>query len=352
MRRLGSCKASRARRFSARMNRTVFVPATFFLALSAAACSALPDRTRAADDTPAPTSKKLAEMIAETSELLSEPKELTLFRIAYPDVDFSASFDEEKNDWKITIAVPKRQEPGTFWWASGRFLPEEELRNADRYWPVIYSYASVLEDPEGFDEERIRRVKEYSSSESRKNGAGTPPFFFDFLYSADSQREIESHIVQATFLNRRTRIHERIRKPLRRVEEKIVALARNDGRVADFVASIQSSDAYHWRIIDGTTRKSFHSYGIAVDVLPRSLGGKAIFWSWEKDRNPDGWMVLPLSRRWMPPDEVVRIFEEEGFIWGGKWGIWDNMHFEYHPELILNTFGLNALARQQDEPLP
>ncbi|MBQ9624309.1 MAG: M15 family metallopeptidase, partial [Treponema sp.] len=25
---------------------------------------------------------------------------------------------------------------------------------------------------------------------------------------------------------------------------------------------------------------------------------------------------------------------EEGFIWGGYWVIFDNMHFEYHPELI------------------
>ena len=31
----------------------------------------------------------------------------------------------------------------------------------------------------------------------------------------------------------------------------------------------------------------------------------------------------------------IDIFEDEGFIWGGKWMIWDNMHFEYHPELIL-----------------
>ncbi|MDR3191497.1 MAG: M15 family metallopeptidase, partial [Treponema sp.] len=26
-------------------------------------------------------------------------------------------------------------------------------------------------------------------------------------------------------------------------------------------------------------------------------------------------------------------FENEGFIWGGKWGLYDNMHFEYRPEL-------------------
>jgi hypothetical protein len=27
--------------------------------------------------------------------------------------------------------------------------------------------------------------------------------------------------------------------------------------------------------------------------------------------------------------------EEEGFIWGGKWPMYDTMHFEYRPELIL-----------------
>jgi len=35
------------------------------------------------------------------------------------------------------------------------------------------------------------------------------------------------------------------------------------------------------------------------------------------------------------PDIVIDIFEKEGFIWGGKWTVWDNMHFEYRPELIL-----------------
>ena len=45
-------------------------------------------------------------------------------------------------------------------------------------------------------------------------------------------------------------------------------------------------------------------------------------------------MLTPLTSRWMPPYEIINIFEEEGFIWGGKWLIWDNMHFEYRPELI------------------
>ena len=289
-------------------------------------------------------------MILNLPENFFEPDEIKIFRLAYPDVVFSTSFDKEKNDWKIDMSVPKSQKLGAelkttaFWWCGGRILPEEEIQNIESYQPVLYRYPRLLEDPKDFDEERIRRVKEYSSRESRKNGAGTPPFFFDFLYSADSQRIIESHIIQVRFLGHKTRIHERIKTPLKNVELKIESLADTDEETKNFVDSIKSSAAYNWRIIAGTRRKSFHSYGIAVDVIPKRLGGKAIFWSWEKDRNPNGWMVLPLSRRWSPPDSVIEIFESEGFIWGGKWGIWDNMHFEYHPELILQNFGLDALG--------
>jgi hypothetical protein len=32
---------------------------------------------------------------------------------------------------------------------------------------------------------------------------------------------------------------------------------------------------------------------------------------------------------------VIRAFEEQGFIWGGRWARYDTMHFEYHPELLI-----------------
>jgi hypothetical protein len=44
-------------------------------------------------------------------------------------------------------------------------------------------------------------------------------------------------------------------------------------------------------------------------------------------------MLVPLEKRWNPPDPVIEAFEREGFIWGGKWPFYDNMHFEYRPEL-------------------
>jgi hypothetical protein len=77
---------------------------------------------------------------------------------------------------------------------------------------------------------------------------------------------------------------------------------------------------------------SYHSWGLAVDIQPKSSGGKIIYWEWERERNPD-WMLVPLVRRWSPHETVIKAFEKEGFIWGGKWSFYDTMHFEYRPEL-------------------
>ena len=217
-------------------------------------------------------------------------------------------------------------------------LPASELANKENYWSLLYNYDKELFDPANYTESERERIKEFGSAESRKNGAGTPMFFFDAIYDSGSRRSLEQHIVRLSFLGNRTNVHERMKEPLLKVEEKIFELAKTSPEVKTFLDNIKSNDAYQWRIIAGTNRKSFHSLGIAIDVLPKSQGGKQIFWSWAKDKYPDTWMLVPLKNRWMPPDSVIKIFEEEGFIWGGKWIIYDNMHFEYHPELIEYNF--------------
>ena len=161
---------------------------------------------------------------------------------------------------------------------------------------------------------------------------------FDFIYESDSRIKLERHIKRISFLGVKTNIHERIVDTLKMVEEEILELSTKDEEVAGFLKNLKSADAYYWREIEGTKRKSFHSLGIAIDVLPKNLAGKQIFWSWAKDKFPKDWMLVPLKNRWMPPQRVIDIFEKYGFIWGGKWVIYDNMHFEYHPELIKFNF--------------
>ena len=266
---------------------------------------------------------------------------LKYFERAYPDITFTRRYDSKENDWIISVTVPSvpgdKTSPGKttdFYWANACFLPQEELVNKDNYWSLLYVYQKELEDPEGFTEEQKEQIKKFSSDENRKNGAGTPMFFFEAIYDSQTRLSLETHIKKTTLLGKSTNVHERMIEPLKKVEEKIYALAKKDGQVQAFIDNLKSTDAYSWRIIAGTNRKSFHSLGIAIDVLPKSQGGKQIFWSWAADKYPDTWMLIPLKNRWMPPAQVISIFEEEGFIWGGKWVIYDNMHFEYHPELI------------------
>ena len=73
--------------------------------------------------------------------------------------------------------------------------------------------------------------------------------------------------------------------------------------------------------------------GIAIDFLPKKTR-KHLFWGWARDRFPETWMDISLESRWLLPDEFVEIFAEEGFVWGGRWVIWDNMHLEYRPEQL------------------
>ena len=264
---------------------------------------------------------------------------------AYPDITFERRYDLKAQDWVINVTVPSvpgdKNSPGKtteFYWANASFLPAEELPNKDKYWPLLYTYLEELADPADFTEEQKEQIKKFSSDENRKNGAGTPMFLFDAIYDSNTRRSLETHIKRIKFLGKMTNVHDRMVEPLGRVEKRINNLAKADSSVQEFLNNLSSTDAYSWRIIDGTKRKSFHSYGIAIDILPRSQGGKQIFWSWAADKYPDTWMLVPLKNRWMPPDSVIKVFEEEGFIWGGKWVIYDNMHFEYHPELIQYNF--------------
>lgn len=273
--------------------------------------------------------------------LSSEPVELNIFKRAYPDITFKSEYDGNLKDWKITMIIPEKNGSRNvvLYWCNGSMVPYEELKNKDKYWTLLYAYNSRedLADPADFTPEQIATMKNFGSDDNRKNGAGTPMFFFDAIYDSSTRASLEKHLVYTKFLGKAITIHERIKAPLLRVEERINKLAETDKEVKDFLAGLSKNEAYYWRLIAGTNRKSFHSLGIAIDVQPKYYGGKDVYWSWAKDRDPENWMLTPLSKRWMPPKSVIKIFEEEGFIWGGKWAIWDNMHFEYHPELILNS---------------
>ncbi|MBQ0052173.1 MAG: M15 family metallopeptidase [Treponema sp.] len=276
--------------------------------------------------------KNLPPQIPEVSHNLPiVPEGILKIKESYPDLNITAFYSQESNDWILNFSNYGKEYK--FYWCNGSILPEEELSEKNEYWSVLYNYPEKLKDPAEMSEDEQLELKKFGTVANRRKGKGTAMYFFDAIYDSSSRRLLESHLQRTTFLGRSTTIHERIIQAVKNVEEKINNLALQDAEVKKFVDKIKSCDAFSWRVIDGTNRKSFHSLGIAIDILPVRITGE-IFWSWARDKNPDTWMLTPLAHRWLPPKKVVQIFESEGFIWGGKWGIWDNMHFEYHPELL------------------
>lgn len=103
---------------------------------------------------------------------------------------------------------------------------------------------------------------------------------------------------------------------LQAVSNELDALVAQKPELLKFLDN--PSGTFNWRVIAGTKRKSAHSYGIAIDINT----DKSDYWRWSKDG----------SYRNQIPEEIVRVFEKHGFIWGGRWVSFDTMHFEYRPE--------------------
>ena len=115
------------------------------------------------------------------------------------------------------------------------------------------------------------------------------------------------------------------------VDQALAAVSRAlDQQPAEFVKFlIPTAGTYNCRSVAGSSVRSMHAYGAAIDINITY----ADYWRWSKDANAPTWKNRV-------PIEIVRTFEQHGFIWGGYWYHFDTMHFEYRPELL------------PDEPMP
>ncbi|MCL2480572.1 MAG: M15 family metallopeptidase, partial [Spirochaetaceae bacterium] len=118
------------------------------------------------------------------------------------------------------------------------------------------------------------------------------------------------------------------------IDKEIKEAALKNPEIKQFLSSLGSASTFIWRDIENSKSKSYHSFGIAIDINPKKLGNKQVYWKWTSIYN-EKWYSVPYSQRWMVHPEVVKIFEKYGFVWGGKWLPFDNMHFEYRPEILI-----------------
>jgi hypothetical protein len=274
-----------------------------------------------------------AEAARKAASALTGEQVLKSYLYTYPDKIKEVRLRD--GDWTIRVGEQ------LFYWAEGRLLPPE-LRDSWRsYQPHSFSYyPREIPPPESFSPAELEAIR-VEAREELKDAEDHHRAFQGALFGGITQQEIERSLTRINFLERIITVHSLIAEPLKRVEAAINRASGEDPRVAAFVASIQSIGGYNWREIQGTQRRSYHSWGLAVDILGGAEEGtgtsgadrnKAVYWRWERVRG-DNWLTIPADRRWKPPDQVIRAFESEGFIWGGKWPLYDNMHFEFRPEI-------------------
>ena len=245
---------------------------------------------------------------------------------AYPGRVEEAAWRD--GDWAVRV-------DGTwFYWAKGRLLPQELRRQWARFAPHrFYRYPAELPtvpQPDALTRARLaERVARNEASPPQRCEA-----LLAQLYQARSRAETEARLVEAEFLGRRVRVHRSIAAPLEEVGRELERLRAEDPDTRDFLDGLKGLAGFNWRPIDGTRSRSYHGYGAAVDLVPRSYGGRQVYWRWTMEQTED-WYAVPYSRRWMVPAAVVGAFEARGFVWGGKWLFFDTMHFEYRPEILL-----------------
>jgi hypothetical protein len=254
---------------------------------------------------------------------------------AYPERLGPAEY--RNGDW----AVPVRGE--WYYYAGGRLLPEELRSKAAEYDPQpFYRYSAELPPWHEPDAEESARLGEQAARRAR-HPPSRSQHFYDALWRAHNRDEAYDRIKTLRFLGRSLMVHYSILEELSLVEERILAEAKNDPQLRQWINRIDTLDAWNWRSIADTQSRSFHAYGAAVDILPSSTGKLESYWLWTA-RTKSDWWTVSYEQRIHPPEAVIKAFEAYGFVWGGKWLFYDTMHFEYRPEIfILNDIPLTSL---------
>lgn len=217
---------------------------------------------------------------------------------------------------------------GPVYFQGGRMLSEASLIRAQDFDPIFYAYPlSPLHTPPPAGKEPVH---------SRD--------LLEKLFGK-TEGEIRNQGVSVEFLNRKVFVNAFCLAALTGVEKEIRALATTDPEVKAWVENIEIAYSFIDKEIAGTPGRSHHAFGMAIDLVPSSYGGKHVYWRWSRVFNRQNWDRIPMEERWSPPGSVIRAFENHGFVWGGKWSRFDTIHFEFRPEIL-------AYNRMMDRVLP
>ncbi|MEJ8554391.1 M15 family metallopeptidase [Tepidibacter sp. Z1-5] len=146
----------------------------------------------------------------------------------------------------------------------------------------------------------------------------------------NTKKEIEVNLKNLRFGNKYYAFNDKNNayKNLNKSINEVINICKADNRIYKYMYPI--SGTFNYRVISGTSRLSPHSFGIAIDLA----SDKSDYWKWASKEAGQ-------NRLKSYPSNLVRIFENNNFIWGGKWKHFDILHFEYRPEFIYKAKHFN-----------
>lgn len=141
-----------------------------------------------------------------------------------------------------------------------------------------------------------------------------------------SKQAIESKLtnVKVGYTNYQFNGNNDAARSLQAVMKEVMSLSKESQNVRNCL--FPCSGTFNYRVISGTNRLSPHAFGIAIDLA----SDKGDYWKWASKE-------AGKKRLSSYPSNLVGIFENYGFVWGGKWSHFDILHFEYRPEFILKA---------------
>jgi len=185
---------------------------------------------------------------------------------AYPDRIKRAEY--RNGDWTVLL------QGVWYYYAEGKLLPEDLLPQTANYSPQpFYNYQRELPTWKAPSTEEAARFRDMANNRSR-NPPRRSPHFFDDLWQVHDRDESYQNVKSLRFLEKTVITHHAIHKQLALVEERVNKLAKTNPQVQSWINNISSVTGWNWRNIADTQSRSYHSYGAAVDILPKSLGGR------------------------------------------------------------------------------
>ena len=180
-----------------------------------------------------------------------------------------------------------------------------------------------IEDMFKFSYVNYKNIKKTDAGRIRNNA------FFKKMYGS-SKKEVEKNLVEIIWcpklVNQKIKITtvNNVADKIRKISEEL----DQHSELTKYLTNIGGT--FNWRNIAGTNRLSMHSFGMTIDINV----SYADYWQWQCKCTDESKEILYRNRI---PEIIVAIFEKYGFIWGGNWAHFDTMHFEYRPELLIDS---------------